>query len=179
MINDELIFCRYFCIMYKIRIAFVNDIPKILDVAEATWKHTYSSIISQEQIDFMYERMYSAAAILQQMQDGHTFLICTNEEQNLGFVSYYIREDSMLCIPKLYVKPELHRKGIGRTLLEEVEKIALKNKIDFLELNVNRKNTAMYFYKKQGFELHEKVDIAYGKFWLNDYVLRKNIPSKF
>lgn len=159
----------------RIRIAFVNDIPKIVEVAATTWKQTYAPIISQEQIDFMYERMYTPEAILQQMQEGHTFLICTDDEQTLGFVSYYIREDNILPIPKLYVKPETHGKGIGRMLLEEVEKIALKNNIDFLELNVNRKNTAMYFYKKQGFELHEKVDIAYGKFWLNDYVLRKKI----
>lgn len=163
----------------KIRIAFVNDIPKIVEVAAATWKQTYAPIISQEQIDFMYERMYTQEAILQQMQEGHTFLIGTNNEQTLGFVSYYIREDNILYIPKLYVKPESQGKGIGRMLLEEVEKIALKNKIDFLELNVNRKNTAMYFYKKQGFELNEKVDIAYGKFWLNDYILRKKIQSRF
>lgn len=159
----------------KIRIAFVNDIPRIVEVAAVTWRQTYAAIISQEQIDFMYDRMYTPEAILQQMQNGHTFLIGTNEEQTLGFISYYIREDNILYIPKLYVRPETHGKGIGRLLLEEVEKIARKNKIDFLELNVNRKNTAMYFYKKQGFELHEKADIAYGKFWLNDYILRKKI----
>lgn len=161
--------------MHKIRIAFVNDISKITEVAEATWKQTYASIISQEQIDLMYERMYSGEAILQQMQDGHTFLICSEHEQTLGFISYFIREDNIMCIPKIYIKPALQRKGIGKVLLNETEKIARKNKIDFLELNVNRKNPAMYFYKKQDFEMHEKVDIAYGKFWLNDYVLRKRV----
>ncbi|MFN8282209.1 MAG: GNAT family N-acetyltransferase [Chitinophagales bacterium] len=159
----------------KIRIAFVNDISKILEVAEVTWKQTYAPIISQEQIDFMYERMYSKEAILQQMQDGVTFLMCLEDEKILGFVAYLKREDNIIYIPKLYVKPETHGKGIGKLLLQEVEKIALKNKADFLELNVNRKNPAMYFYKKLGFEMHEKVDIAYGKFWLNDYVLRKSV----
>ena len=171
--------------MQKIRIAFVNDISKIVEVAEATWFTTYKTIISQEQIDFMYERMYSKEAILQQMQDGITFLICLEEDKILGFVSYLIREDLnpkgnqiVIYIPKLYVKPETQRKGIGKILLHKVEKIAQKNKVDFLELNVNRKNNAMYFYKKMGFELLEKVDIAYGKFLLNDYVLRKKIEQK-
>lgn len=161
----------------KIRIAFVNDIPKIIEVAEATWKQTYASIISQEQIDFMYEKMYSKEAILQQMQDGVTFLMCLENDTILGFISYLKREDNCIYIPKFYVKPQTQGKGIGKLLFEEVERIAIKNKVTFLELNVNRKNTAMYFYKKMGFELHEKTDIAYGKFWLNDYVLRKNIPS--
>lgn len=40
----------------KIRIAFVNDIPKIVDVASKTWHNTYKNIISQEQIDFMFEK---------------------------------------------------------------------------------------------------------------------------
>ncbi|MEZ5025342.1 MAG: GNAT family N-acetyltransferase [Chitinophagales bacterium] len=159
----------------KIRIAFVNDIPKIAAVAAATWHTTYKNIISQEQIDFMYERMYTQTALLEQMQAGHTFLIYLDNEETLGFVSYFIREDSGMYIPKLYVKPDTQGKGIGKNLLNEVEKIARKNKLQFLELNVNRKNPAMYFYKKIGFELHEKVDIAYGKFWLNDYVLRKQI----
>jgi len=161
--------------MYKITIALKNNIYGIKEVAEATWKQTYAPIISQEQITFMYERMYSSEAILQQMQDGHTFLIATEYNSILGFISYYIREDNILCIPKLYIKPESQGKGIGKLLLVETEKIASKNHIPFIELNVNRKNPAMYFYKKMGFELHEKVDIAYGKFWLNDYILRKNI----
>ena len=59
----------------KIRIAFVNDIPKIVDVATKTWHNTYKNIISQEQIDFMFEKMYTANALLEQMQNGHTFLI--------------------------------------------------------------------------------------------------------
>jgi ribosomal protein S18 acetylase RimI-like enzyme len=161
--------------MYKIRIAFITDIPKILEVAASTWKQTYAPIISQEQIDFMYERMYSKEAILQQMQDGHTFLMYLENDKILGFISYIRQETDSINIPKIYVKPEAHGKGIGKLLLQEVEKIAQKNKVDFLELNVNRKNPAMYFYKKLGFELHEKADIAYGKFWLNDYVLRKSL----
>ncbi|HUM50958.1 MAG TPA: GNAT family N-acetyltransferase [Chitinophagales bacterium] len=161
--------------MYKIRIAFITDIAKILEVAKATWKQTYAPIISQEQINFMYERMYSYEAILQQMQDGHTFLMCLENDKILGFISYIRQENNCINIPKIYVKPETHGKGIGKLLLNEVENIAQKNKADFLELNVNRKNPAMYFYKKLGFEMHEKVDIAYGKFWLNDYVLRKTL----
>ena len=155
----------------------MNDISKIMEVAEATWKQTYASIISQEQIDFMYEKAYTYDAILEQMHAGHTFLIYFENNIPLGFISYYIRDDNMLFIPKLYVKPTTQGKGVGKILLQETEKIALKNKLNFLELNVNRKNPAMYFYKKNGFELFEKADIAIGKYWMNDYILRKKIEG--
>ena len=112
----------------KISIAFVKDIPKIIEISEATWQHTYAPIISQEQIDFMYERMYSAAAILQQMQEGHTFLLYNDDNQTLGFISYFIREDQTLYISKLYVKPKIQKSRIGKKLLGELQKIAKKNK---------------------------------------------------
>jgi GNAT superfamily N-acetyltransferase len=159
----------------KIRIAFLTDIPKIIEVADATWKQTYAPIISQEQIDFMYERMYRAEALKEQMQNGATFLICQEGDKTLGFAAYEFKEENIIYIPKIYVKPEEQKKSIGKMLLKEIEKTGIKNKCAFLELNVNRKNTAMYFYKKMGFELHEKTDIAYGKFQLNDYVLRKRM----
>jgi len=65
--------------------------------------------------------------------------------------------------------------AFGKILLDELIKIGRKNNCPCIQLNVHRKNTAMYFYKKMGFELFEKVDIAYGAFWLNDYLLRKKI----
>ena len=42
----------------KLRIAFVNDIPKIMEVAEATWKQTYASIISQEPFGANHAGLY-------------------------------------------------------------------------------------------------------------------------
>jgi GNAT superfamily N-acetyltransferase len=161
----------------KIRIAFVSDIEKIIDVADATWKQTYKNIIYPEQIDFMYERTYTVDALKEQMQNGVTFLLYMEENSTLGFAAYKFNDENIIFIPKLYIKPQAQRKNIGRSLMMEIEKIAAKNKCDFMELNVHRKNPAMYFYKKLGFEMHEKADIAFGKFWLNDYVLRKKLEN--
>jgi GNAT superfamily N-acetyltransferase len=166
----------------KVRIAFVNDIPKIIEVAEATWKQTYRAFLSEEQVEYMYEKMYSPDAIKEQMLTGTTYLMYLEGNTILGFAAYQIKEDvygtlnnEITYLHRLYVKQDLHGKGVGRALLEEVAKVAQKNQCPCIQLNVHRKNPAMYFYKKMGFELHEKTDIAYGKFWLNDYILRKKI----
>ena len=45
----------------------------------------------------------------------------------------------------------------------------------YLHLNVNRKNPALAFYKKLGYEIIETVDIPFAEFWLNDYVMAKSI----
>lgn len=168
--------------MYKIRIAFITDIPKIIEVADATWKKTYRVFLSEEQVEYMYEKMYNADAIKEQMQNGTTYLMYLENEKILGFVCYQIKEDAygllkndVVYLHRLYILPDTQGKGIGKTLMNEVTKVAQKNNCACIQLNVHRKNTAMYFYKKMGFELYEKTDIAYGPFWLNDYILRKSL----
>lgn len=166
----------------KIRIAFITDIPKIIEVAEAVWKQTYSAFLSEEQVEYMYNKMYDTDAITEQMQNGVTYLMYLEDQQILGFVAYEkkadvygILKDDIIYLHRLYVKQNLHGKGVGKALFIEVAKVAKKNHCPFIQLNVHRKNPAMYFYKKMGFELYEKTDIAYGQFWLNDYVLRYKI----
>ena len=156
-----------------IRIATILDIDKIIEIAEQSFKIHYKDIISPEQIDYMYEKMYAPQAILQQMKEGQTFLLYFENENPLAFASYFIREDNSLYLSKLYIKYDYRRNKIGSKLLQFIENIVRKNAYSYIELNVNRKNNAMYFYKSLGFIMHEKVDIAYSKFWLNDYVLRK------
>ena len=168
--------------MYKIRIAFITDIPKIIEVADAVWKQTYRAFLSEEQVEYMYEKMYSAEFIQQQMQTCTTYFMYLEDEKILGFAAYEIKEDvygllknDIVYLHRLYIKQNTQGKGIGKILMNEVVKVAKKNNCAWIQLNVHRKNTAMYFYKKMGFELYEKTDIAFGPFWLNDYILRKKI----
>jgi len=73
----------------------------------------------------------------------------------------------------LYLLPSEQNKGFGRILLNEVEKKVTGLGADYLHLNVNRKNPALSFYEKLGYEIIETVDIPFAEFWLNDYVLAK------
>ena len=160
----------------KIRIAFVNDIPKILDVAEATWKQTYSSIISQEQIDFMYEKMYTLKALNEQLQKGDHFVVFSMDGVDAGFFSYSLKDNlSLLKIPKLYILPSFQGRKIGREVIGQIKKIGKTQGVSFIELNVNRNNPAVNFYLKTGFWIKETVDIPYFDFVLNDYVMVQNI----
>ncbi len=148
-----------------------SDLPKIKAIADQVWEKHYSSIISQEQIDFMYALMYSADALLEQMQHGHTFFIYEEEEVPLGFVSMKIENDC-IKIPKLYVNMQAHGKGIGKKLIATIEEQAIHSGIDTIELNVNRFNTnSIEFYKKVGFTIKKSVDIPLDRFVLEDYVM--------
>lgn len=49
--------------------AQLTDIPVIQEIAKRTWPITFQNILSESQIDYMLEMMYSPQALTEQMQE--------------------------------------------------------------------------------------------------------------
>jgi diamine N-acetyltransferase len=160
----------------SIRKATTADIPVIIEIAEATWAPTYASILSQEQINYMYTHIYSSVALKKQMvTDKHQFILLYYNEIPSGFASVSEIEDKPqnFKLHKLYLLPALQGKGLGKMLMNAVTEEVQKQKGKLLYLNVNRHNTAFHFYKSCGFTIDKEVDIPIGPYWMNDYVMVK------
>ena len=162
----------------SIKVASIEDIPAIVKIAYDTWFVTYQDVISQAQIEYMFGEMYTPESIYKQMDFyKHAFLILYQAEMPIGFASYGKLEEPINTykLHKLYLLPSEQNKGFGRILLNEVEKQVADLGADHLHLNVNRKNPALSFYEKLGYEIIETVDIPFAEFWLNDFILSKKI----
>jgi GNAT superfamily N-acetyltransferase len=162
----------------SIKLASIEDIPAIVKIAYDTWFVTYQDVISQAQIEYMFGEMYTPESIYKQMDFyKHAFLILYQAEIPIGFASYGKLEEPINTykLHKLYLLPSEQNKGFGRMLLNEVEKQVADLGADHLHLNVNRKNPALSFYEKLGYEIIETVDIPFAEFWLNDFILSKKI----
>ena len=162
----------------SIKVASIEDIPAIVKIAYDTWFVTYQDVISQAQIEYMFGEMYTPESIYKQMDFyKHAFLILYQAEMPMGFASYGKLEEPINTykLHKLYLLPIEQNKGFGRMLLNEVEKQVAALGADHLQLNVNRKNPALSFYEKLGYEIIETVDIPFAEFWLNDFILSKKI----
>lgn len=162
--------------MIYLRKAKEDDIPIIADLAERTWPQTYGDYLSDEQIRYMLDKMYNKGELLGQMRKGHIFLIATEESQDVGFAGFSLvnPEEYTYKLHKLYVLPEMHGKGVGKILMNEVVDIARKNDGRTLQLNVNRNNKAKDFYERAGFKIKETVNLEIGNgFYMNDYVMEK------
>jgi len=159
----------------SIRAANPSDIATIGQVAEESWWPAYRSFISTEQISYMLKEMYSPEALAQQFSEGITFLLVERNGLALGFAAFSETNtlEQVFKLHKLYLLPSEQGKGTGKLLIEEVGSQAKKLGGLILELNVNRGNKAVEFYKKQGFDIHQSLDIAYHTFVLNDYIMRK------
>ena len=159
----------------KIEKATTQHINEIISLAKLTWQASYLSIITQEQIDYMLDLFYHPTNLQEQMQKPtHHFHIAQEHQQILGY-THALEEYSILKLSKLYVLPNSQGKGIGKALLDNVVLLAKELQTEAIELNVNRANKAKEFYLSQGFRIIKEVDIPLNKFWLNDYVMRKEI----
>ncbi|MDB5119246.1 MAG: hypothetical protein JWN56_464 [Sphingobacteriales bacterium] len=155
-----------------------SDILTIHQLANQIWWPTYEPILSKDQISFMLEKSYSEAALDEQMNDGMTFLLAKRDDTVVAFAGYSIDLNERICkLHKLYILPSEQGKGTGKKLIQHVIELSKKNAAAILELNVNRNNPALGFYKAIGFEIFKKVDIPYYGFILNDFVLRMPIEQ--
>ena len=165
--------------------AGIADRDFIRSVSERTWPSTYGHIISQAQIDFMLDWMYSDASLEKQMNSGCEFYIASIKNSNVyngdwdavGFCSVSPEEEDSNekahKLNKLYVLPSAQGTGAGKALLNKCIEVAKAAGSSSLFLQVNKENNAYSFYLKHGFikELEFKFDIGNG-FFMDDFVMR-------
>ena len=153
-----------------------QDIPTIIELAEATWEPTYRFIISKEQLEYMYRVIYTPASLRRQMREQHHwFFLAYVDGQPSGFASYSEKPEGVYHLNKIYILPSHQGQGLGQRLIQAVENAARQAGGRALELNVNRHNPALNFYERQGFAQHREEDIPIGPYWMNDFVLRKEL----
>lgn len=155
-----------------IREAVAEDIVTIRQIAEQTWPETYGGIISEEQISYMLEMMYSNLSLQQQMQSGHRFYLAELRNKAIGFASVSDEGNGIFKLNKLYVLPSIQKTGAGKALLQEVMAYAKSKDAVQLILQVNKQNGAKQFYEKHGLKvLEEKVlELEHG-FVMDDYIM--------
>lgn len=164
----------------KIVEATKKEMPLIRAMAYKIWPFNYKNMISEAQIDYMLDLMYSDEALHQQLLQNHTFIIAYEHETPQGFASYELNfeSNSETRLHKIYVLPETQGKGVGKALLHRVVEIANKHSDKKISLTVNRTNEAVNFYKKLGFEITDSVDKPIGNgFLMEDYIMNKDLNS--
>ena len=169
---------------YDIIQAGPENIMQIHDMAEVVFRHTYREILSPQQMDYMMDWMYSPANLQKQMDEGHVYHIAFRDGSPCGYVSVQ-REDTLATgrqlfhLQKIYILPSEQGRGLGRILFEKalscIRGMASGNPAS-LELNVNRSNPAIGFYRHIGLEILRQGDFHIGNgFYMNDYIMGMDI----
>lgn len=160
--------------MFEIRKATKDDCPQIRQLAEQIFPATYKEIISQEQIDFMMDWMYSISNLNKQMDDGHIYFLAYRETAPVGYVSVEQQNKDLFHLQKIYVLGSEQGTGCGKFLFAEAVKYikTVHPAPCTMELNVNRENRAIRFYEHMGMHKARQGDFSIGNgYFMNDYIM--------
>ncbi|MCH5719122.1 GNAT family N-acetyltransferase [Niabella hibiscisoli] len=138
---------------------------------------TYSTILSQEQLNYMLDLFYSDASLQKDLnKPGYSFFILDCDQQDTGFAGLEIRNDETAHLHKIYLSPNHQGKGLGKKLIHFIIDFAKNAGAASLTLNVNRYNKAIQFYEAVGFEIVNEVDVEIGNgYFMNDYVMKRKL----
>jgi D-tyrosyl-tRNA(Tyr) deacylase len=148
-------------------------------VAEKAWPPTYRGIISDAQISYMLDRMYSPAAIREAAAAGTPYYLVRADGADAGVCSVDLRPaaDGSAELHKLYLLPAYWGRGVGGWLLAELCRRAKEAGATSVWLRVNKNNArAQKAYKAAGFSNVRAVctDIGEG-FVMDDFVFARRV----
>ena len=166
--------------MIRIDKAGQSDLQTISDMAEVVFRHTYRDILSPEQMEYMMDMMYSMPNLHKQIEEGHHYYIAYEGETPRGYVSVQ-REGAdaegveVFHLHKIYVMPDAQGKGVGMKLFNRAAdhvREACDGKPARIELNVNKYNKSVEFYRHIGMRVLLEEDFPIGNgFYKTDYIM--------
>jgi diamine N-acetyltransferase len=165
--------------LLNIRNASLDDVQLIRELTFKVWPQTYAAIISQQQIDYMLEMMYSEASLKEQMDEGSRFIIVYDQKEPVGFAAYQEIKPTTWKLHKIYILTTQQGKGTGKFVIDHIIKEIQQQGATALQLQVNRHNKAGSFYEKLGFVVIEEADFDIGNgYFMNDYVMERKVQSQ-
>ncbi len=152
--------------------ATLTDIALIRELANEIWHEYYPAIITNAQINYMLDLMYSEKKLASQLNSNHTFHIIKKELTPIGFIGIEKLSENKFYLQKYYLLPKYRGLGIGQKMLDNM---LTQYPIQSLKLAVNRQNyKSINFYFKLGFKIIEVVDNAIGEnYYMNDFIMEK------
>jgi GNAT superfamily N-acetyltransferase len=156
-----------------------SDLPALAELAGVIWRQYYPGIISQEQIEYMLQQMYSLDTLGGELRrQGVRFYRLLFEERLIGFASIGPTQvPATMKLHKLYLLPDFHGRGLGGKLLNHCEQEAVRLGASKLILSVNKGNhRAITAYKRNGFAMERSVVTEIGGgFVMDDFIMAKSL----
>lgn len=171
---------------FFIRPAKISDSISLAAFSANAFRAAYDWYNTEEDMNKYVRENFTAAKMESEINDSAiVYLLAYADEELVGYaklsmqpVEFKTVSERPLEIARLYTKPELIGKGIGKKLIEESVLFAMKNKFDSLCLSAWQQNEkAVSFYKREGFEIAGTTTFVLGTDVQDDFIMVKRLPS--
>ncbi len=134
--------------MEEIKLAKETDLPEILDLQ----KKAFGEVAKLMNRYDLPPLLQSIEELRNEYQNG-TILICVSEDNKIiGSVRGRMDNENVCHIGKLIVDPDAQNKGIGKTLMDRMERYFFSCRKFSLFTGEETPNT-VYLYKKIGYQI--------------------------
>lgn len=154
------------------------EIATVRELAREIWWACYPGIISEAQIAYMLEWMYSEATLRRDLAQGVRYELIHLGASPVGYFACAESGGEWL-LHKLYLLPRVQGRGVGQAALQHVSAIAAAAGARSVRLTVNKHNTrAIRAYERAGFQKKESVVNEIGSgFVMDDFVFVRDLPA--
>ena len=126
-----------------------SDAEETAQVIATTLRKVNIADYSHEYIEETI-RTHSAEVLMQRSEYGHMYVVCDNEKIiGCGAIAGYWGSLTESILLTIFVLPEYHKQGIGRKIIETLEKDEFFLRASRIEIPASI--TACEFYKKMGY----------------------------
>jgi len=158
-----------------------EDIAVVARLAQEIWSQHFTPIIGASQVDYMLGKFQSVEAIMSQVDSGWEYYLAVIDNEAVGYAGLVPDiSNKRLMLSKIYVRQSARGQGVGKSILDYVERKCRSEGLATLWLTVNRFNDGpISWYQKCGFVTVDEVkkDIGSGYF-MDDYIMEKSIKSE-
>lgn len=143
--------------LFQIRLANYDDIPSIMNIISEAFKK-YKEMANIEYVDALYETYNDVKKDI----DTKLVLIALSNGEPVGTVRVEIRPDRTAVLTRFAVKVSNQNAGIGKQIMNLVDRIMIKKNVKNIHLHTGSKVTPLIrFYYGRGFYI-ESTDTSRG-----------------
>jgi diamine N-acetyltransferase len=150
-------------------------------VARTIWISHYATIISLQQIEYMLSNRFTVDSLRRYVANADRWMEVLHVSGDIvGYCSYALTSTlGEMKLEQLYLLPALHGRGLGRLMLEHVERRSQQQGCSTLMLQVNKRNEkAINVYGRAGFFVRHEVVVDIGNgYVMDDYIMEKRLHS--
>ncbi len=172
--------------MIFIRIGTIDDAALIADISRQTFYETFAPLNEKEHMDKFMNEQFTKEALMKEVGDpDNIFLLAYEGNELVGYVR--LRENNcppelnnanVIEIARLYATTNSIGKGVGKALMQECIKTAVKKAKELIWLGVWQDNhRAIDFYKKWGFEIFATHVFMLGDDPQTDWLMKKAVTG--
>ena len=150
-----------------------EQIAELCNLAKEIWNEYSIRFISQEQIDYMLEKIQSEQSIKGQINfQKYRYFFLEEDGENIGYFAIQHKKNE-LFLSKVYIKKDFRGKGYFRKAFNNaITKLAIELELPKITLTVNKYNLpSVCIYENMGFSRVDSIETDIGDgYIMDDYV---------